>query len=77
MIRASCAAVCVKGVCSPALHLRAVPQSATLLKNTLNTLPLSGATAGTIAVIGPNAQLSKSDAGYYGTFSQANVAVLL
>jgi hypothetical protein len=29
-------------------------------------LPLSGATAGNIAVIGPNAQLSQSDAGYYG-----------
>ena len=41
-------------------------QSATLLKNTGKTLPLSGPTAGTIAVIGPNGQLSSEDAGYYG-----------
>ena len=41
-------------------------QSATLLKNTGKTLPLSGATAGAIAVIGPNGQLSQADARYYG-----------
>lgn len=43
-----------------------VVQSATLIKNSAKALPLSADTAGTIAVIGPNAQLSQSDAGYYG-----------
>lgn len=37
-------------------------QSATLLKNEEKALPLDGASAGTIAVIGPTAGLSKSDA---------------
>jgi hypothetical protein len=41
-------------------------QSATLLKNIGKTLPLSSATAGKIAVIGPNGQLSQADASYYG-----------
>jgi beta-glucosidase-like glycosyl hydrolase len=41
-------------------------QSATLLKNENSALPLERATVGTVAVIGPNARLSKSDAGYYG-----------
>lgn len=44
----------------------AVRQSATLLKNEHSTLPLDRHGVGTIAVIGPNAQLSQSDAGYYG-----------
>jgi beta-glucosidase-like glycosyl hydrolase len=42
-------------------------QSATLLKNEQKALPLDGASAGTIAVIGPTAGLSKSDAGYCET----------
>merc|ERR1711988_255796 len=40
-------------------------QAATLVKNTGNTLPLKNA-AGSFAVIGPNAELSRSDSGYYG-----------
>jgi pre-mRNA-splicing factor SYF2/beta-D-xylosidase 4 len=40
-------------------------QSAALLKNKGAALPLSPAT-GTIAIIGPNANLSKSDCSYYG-----------
>lgn len=43
-----------------------VVQSAALFKNDGKTLPLSAATAGTIAVIGPNINISYSDAGYYG-----------
>ena len=42
-------------------------QSAALLKNEQKTLPLDGASAGKIAVIGPTAGLSKSDAGYCET----------
>jgi xylan 1,4-beta-xylosidase len=49
-----------------ATSMDGVVQSAALIKNTGKALPLSGATAGNIAVIGPNAQLSQSDAGYYG-----------
>jgi pre-mRNA-splicing factor SYF2/beta-D-xylosidase 4 len=42
-------------------------QSSTLLKNLNNALPFAGPMAGkTIAVIGPNANLSKSDVSYYG-----------
>jgi hypothetical protein len=41
-------------------------QAATLLKNDARTLPLSLATVGQVAVIGPNANLSRDDAGYYG-----------
>jgi beta-glucosidase-like glycosyl hydrolase len=41
-------------------------QSAALLKNDDKTLPLAGATAGTIAVIGPNGNYSSGDTGYYG-----------
>jgi hypothetical protein len=41
-------------------------QSATLVKNDKATLPLDRASVGTVAIIGPNANLSKSDAGYYG-----------
>ncbi|CAE7387994.1 BXL6 [Symbiodinium necroappetens] len=44
----------------------AVRQSAVLIKNLQGTLPLDRATVGTIAVIGPNTNLSQSDAGYYG-----------
>ncbi|CAJ1441850.1 unnamed protein product [Effrenium voratum] len=43
----------------------AVRQSATLLKNE-KTLPLDASKVGTVAIIGPNYNLSKSDAGYYG-----------
>ena len=43
-----------------------VRQSAALLKNANATLPLSRSTVGKVAVIGPNALLSQSDAGYYG-----------
>lgn len=41
-------------------------QSTTLIKNEGNRLPLNRATAGTVAIIGPNAFLSKEDASYYG-----------
>lgn len=40
-------------------------QGSTLLKNDANTLPLSKSLA-TVAVIGPNADLSQAIAGYYG-----------
>eukprot|EP00966_Prymnesium_polylepis_P016431 378774-Prymnesium_polylepis.1 len=54
---------------SLALSQSGVTQSAALLKNDAGALPLERPPAGsaqTIAVIGPNALLSKSDAGYYG-----------
>lgn len=41
-------------------------QSCALFKNEGNTLPLSASTGGTVAVIGPNANYSQGDAGYYG-----------
>jgi pre-mRNA-splicing factor SYF2/beta-D-xylosidase 4 len=41
-------------------------QSSALLKNVDARLPLDPSAAGTVAVIGPNANLSKSDSGYYG-----------
>jgi beta-D-xylosidase 4 len=41
-------------------------QSSTLLKNDAKTLPLASSSCGTVAVIGPNANLSESDSGYYG-----------
>jgi hypothetical protein len=41
-------------------------QGATLLKNAGGTLPLKAGSLSSIAVIGPNANLSKSIAGYYG-----------
>ncbi len=41
-------------------------QGSTLLKNDAKTLPLSKS-LGTVAVIGPNADLSKAIAGYYGS----------
>ena len=41
-------------------------QSAALLKNDGKTLPLAASSAGTIAVIGPNANYSEGDTGYYG-----------
>ena len=44
----------------------AVRQSAVLIKNLQGALPLDRATVGTVAVIGPNTNLSQSDAGYYG-----------
>ena len=40
-------------------------QSTALLKNDAATLPLA-ASVGTVAVIGPNANLSRSDTSYYG-----------
>ena len=40
-------------------------QSSALLKNSGNALPLAPATK-TVAVIGPNANLSKADTSYYG-----------
>jgi len=49
-----------------------VVQSAALLKNEKGALPLSGATAGSIVVIGPNAQLAQSDSGYYGPRNVCN-----
>jgi pre-mRNA-splicing factor SYF2/beta-D-xylosidase 4 len=56
-------------VCSPyaqALARDGVVQSSALLKNAQNTLPLSASARLNIAVIGPNSNLSKSIAGYYG-----------
>ena len=44
----------------------AVRQSAVLLKNLESTLPLDRAKAGTVAIIGPNTNLSQSDEHYYG-----------
>ena len=44
-----------------------VRQSAALVKNANGALPLAKASSPyTIAVIGPNANLSKSDVSYYG-----------
>jgi beta-glucosidase-like glycosyl hydrolase len=51
---------------SIALSQDGVKQSAVLIKNELNALPLDKAKVGTVAVIGPTATLSKADAGYYG-----------
>lgn len=48
------------------LSLDGARQSASLLKNDHQTLPLNRKDVGTVAVIGPNALLSKSDSGYYG-----------
>jgi len=47
-------------------------QGSSLLKNTNKALPLMPATVGTVAVIGPNANLSQSDAGYYGPHDVCN-----
>ena len=47
-----------------ALSFDGVAQSATLLKNNGSALPLTPGRS--VAVIGPNANLSKLDAGYYG-----------
>eukprot|EP00040_Diaphanoeca_grandis_P030520 m.180510 g.180510 ORF g.180510 m.180510 type:complete len:788 (+) comp32023_c1_seq1:116-2479(+) len=47
-------------------------QGSTLLKNVGDALPLQKASVGTVAVIGPNANLSKSDAGYYGPHQVCN-----
>jgi beta-D-xylosidase 4 len=41
-------------------------QSAVLLKNLDRTLPLSSSSVGRVAVVGPNGDLSKAIAGYYG-----------
>lgn len=41
-------------------------QSATLLKNDGDTLPLSAKEAGSIVVIGPNSELGQATASYYG-----------
>lgn len=49
-----------------ALSFDGTAQSAALIKNENATLPLSKATAGKVAVIGPNAILSQSNSGYYG-----------
>lgn len=51
---------------SIAVSMEGPRQSAALLKNVNKALPLSAATAGSVFVVGPNANLSKSDAGYYG-----------
>ena len=56
-------------ICSPyalALSHDGVTQSASLLKNLDARLPLAAAEVGEVAVIGPTALLSRSDAGYYG-----------
>ena len=49
-----------------ALSQDGATQSAALLKNAGGALPLAAGTAGTVAVIGPNANYSQGDAGYYG-----------
>jgi len=49
-----------------ALSHDGVRQSTTLLKNLNGALPLDRSKVGIAAVIGPNANLSKSDSGYYG-----------
>jgi pre-mRNA-splicing factor SYF2/beta-D-xylosidase 4 len=54
--------VCTKE--TKALSFDGVAQSSALLKNRNKTLPL--AVGKRVAVIGPNANLSKMDAGYYG-----------
>ena len=56
-------------VCSEdarALARDGVAQSVALFKNDAATLPLDAATVATVAVLGPNANLSQSIAGYYG-----------
>ena len=56
-------------VCSPyarALARDGVAQGATLLKNTAKRLPLDAKALKSVAVLGPNANLSKAIAGYYG-----------
>ena len=42
-------------------------QGSTLLKNSAKTLPLKASALKVVAVIGPNADLSKAIAGYYGS----------
>ena len=61
-------------VCSAAhiaLSFDGVTQSTTLLKNINSTLPLEKGKSA--AVIGPNANLSKEDAGYYGPHFVCNM----
>ena len=51
-------------VCSPyakQLSYDGVVQATTMLKNIGGALPLAGTGVGTVAVIGPNANLSQSD----------------
>mmetsp|Transcript_23199 Transcript_23199/g.65835 ORF Transcript_23199/g.65835 Transcript_23199/m.65835 type:complete len:902 (+) Transcript_23199:68-2773(+) len=48
------------------LSLDGARQSAALIKNEMSALPLDRSTVGTVAVIGPNANYSKSDVAYYG-----------
>lgn len=66
----------VSDICSPyalALSREGAAQSATLIQNNLNRLPLNAATIQTAAVIGPNALLSQSMAGYYGPSRACNM----
>lgn len=54
-------------ICSPehtAVARAGASQSASLLKNLGKALPLSAGSAGKVAVIGPNGELSKGIAGY-------------
>ena len=57
-------------ICSPyaiATSMAGPIQSSALLKNTNSTLPFTSTIAtGSFAVVGPNANLSESDSGYYG-----------
>eukprot|EP00750_Incisomonas_marina_P023484 INCI5035.7.p1 GENE.INCI5035.7~~INCI5035.7.p1 ORF type:complete len:707 (+),score=122.42 INCI5035.7:169-2289(+) len=56
-------------VCSDyakALSYNGVVQSTAMFKNANSTLPLKPTGAGSIAIIGPNANLSQSDVSYYG-----------
>jgi len=59
----------VSQICSDesiAVSMEGPRQSSALIKNMAKTLPLSATTAGKVFVTGPNANLSQSDAGYYG-----------
>ncbi|GMI13164.1 hypothetical protein TrLO_g9199 [Triparma laevis f. longispina] len=57
-------------VCSPAgiqLSHDGLVQSAALLKNKKNTLPLLASSTSSVVVIGPNSELDQSTASYYGS----------
>ena len=62
-------------VCSDyakALSYNGVVQSTAMFKNANSTLPLKPTGAGSIAIIGPNANLSQSDVSYVRTFVLGN-----
>lgn len=62
-------AIPTSDICSPyavSLSHEGTTQSAALLKNLGGALPLDAAAVGKVAVIGPNANYSWGDTGYYG-----------